>query len=158
MVGDDGNFIVRGKNIKTALLNFDLSGLRPDADVVSASLKVFATNGKGTVWVGSYALKRPWSEMEATWWEAMTGTKWEQPGANGAADRAPSPTDTQKVMGTGWVAFDVTAIAQEMLQGDAYGIALRGDDAANGGEWYFVSREFPTLQPMLEVTYRYPSR
>ena len=158
MVGDDGNFIVRGKDIKTALLNFDLSGLRPDAELVSASLKVFATNGKGTVWVGSYALKRPWSEMEATWWEAMAGTKWEQPGANGAADRAPNPTDTQKVMGTGWVAFDVTAIAQEMLQGDAYGIALRGDDAANGGEWYFVSREFPTLQPMLEVTYRYPSR
>ncbi len=156
-VGHDGNFIVRGKDIKTALLNFDLTGLGQDAEVVQATLKVYATNGKGTVWVGSYALYRPWSEMNASWWEADAGTKWESAGANGPSDRSQSPTSVQEVSQTGWVSFDVTAIAQEMLAGDAYGIALRGDDAMFGGEWYFISREFPTLQPMLEVTYRYPS-
>ncbi len=156
-VGDDGNFIVRGKNIKTALLNFDLSGLPAGAEVLDAQLSVYATNGRGTVDIGSYAVYRMWSEMEATWWEAMAGAKWEVAGANGPSDRASTPTDTKSVNGTGWVTFDVTGIAQEMLAGDAYGIALRGDNAANGGEWYFVAREFPTLQPELTVTYRYPA-
>ncbi len=158
-VGDDGNFIIRGKDIKTALLNFDLRGLGERTEILSAKLKVFATNGKGKVWVGSYALYRPWSEMEATWWEAQAGTKWEIPGANGASDRSTLPTDMQTVDETGWVTFEVTAIAKRMLAGEAFGIALRGDDAQNGGEWYFISRDFPepTLRPMLEVTFRYPS-
>ena len=157
-VGDDGNFIVRGKNIKTALLGFDLSGLNAEAEILSATLKVYATNGRGRVWVGSYALRRPWSEMEATWWEAAAGEKWEMAGANGASDRAPNPTQVVAVDKTGWVEFDVTAIARCMFDGRAYGIALRGDDAEKGGEWYFISREFPRLRPVLEVTYRRPQR
>ncbi len=157
-VGDDGNFIVRGKNIKTALLGFDLAGLGEESEILSARLKVYATNGRGRVWIGSYALRRPWSEMDATWWEATTGVKWEQAGANGTSDRTPTPTDVQVVDKTGWVEFDVTAIARCMFQGKAYGIALRGDDAENAGEWYFVSREFPRLNPVLEITFRHPNR
>lgn len=156
--GSDPNLIVRGKNIRTALLGFDLSGLPAGSEVVSARLHLFATNGKGSVTIGAYNLLRPWSEANATWWEADTGVKWEQPGANGAGDRENTPTDVQVVNSTGPVTFDVTAAAQSWLAGTGYGIALRGDDAANGGQWFFLSREFsePKLWPALEVTYRYP--
>ena len=156
-VGDDVNMKVRGKNIKTALVAFDLSGLPAGSEILSAHLKVFATNGVGQVTVGAYNVLRPWSEKEATWWEASSGTKWEVPGANGASDRCPMPADSQVVKKTGWVTFDVTKIAQAWLQGKGTGIALRGDDAAYGGEWNFITREFTEYRPVLEVVYRHPS-
>ncbi|NPA90901.1 MAG: S8 family serine peptidase [Chloroflexi bacterium] len=156
-VGDDVTMKVRGKNIKTALLGFDLSSLPEGTEILSARLKVFATNGVGEVTVGAYNVLRKWSEMKATWWEADEGVKWEEPGANGASDRCPMPADTQVVKSTGWVTFDVTKIAQAWLKGKGTGIALRGDDAAHGGEWNFVTREFPDYHPVLEIEYRYPS-
>ncbi len=156
--GPDPNLIVRGKDIRTALLAFDLTGLPAGSEVVSAQLKLYATNGKGIVTIGAYNLLRPWSEANATWWEADVGVKWDQAGANGAGDREATPTDTQVVNGSGWVTFDVTAAAQSWLAGEGFGVALRGDDAALGGQWFFISRDFPepALRPALEVTYRYP--
>jgi len=158
-VGDDPAVHVRGKDIRTALLTFDLSSVPNNAQVTSATLKVYATSGVGTVTVGAYNLMRDWSENDATWWEAMVGEKWASPGANGDTDRDQVALDTKAVGSGGFVTFDVTAAAQALLDGTGYGIALRGDDAANGGEWLFVSREFNNadLLPVLEVTYSYPS-
>lgn len=159
MVGDDVNFIVRGKDIRTALLAFDVSGLPADAEVVSAELQVYATSGRGALRIGAYNVLKPWSEMNATWWEADTGVKWEVPGANGATDRAAMPTDSQVVSGVGPVTFDVTAAVQSWLMGEGTGIALRGDEVLTpyGGEWRFIAREFTTLRPQLRIVYRYPS-
>lgn len=156
-VGDDITMMVQGKNIRTALIKFDLSGLPEDAEILSATLKVFATNGSGTVTIGAYNVLKPWSEMNATWWEADAGTKWDVAGANGAGDRSATPTDVQAVSSSGWVMFDVTSAAQSWLAGTGYGIALRGDDAANGGYRNFTTREFPQDHPVLELQYRYPS-
>lgn len=157
MMGNRVTMMVRGKNIQTALVGFDLSGLPQGTQILSAKLKVFATNGSGTVTIGAYNVLKPWSEMNATWWEADTGMKWEVAGANGASDRSATPTDTQMVSKSGWVTFDVTSAAQSWLEGAGYGIALRGDDAANGGYRNFLTREFPQDHPMLELQYRYPS-
>ena len=158
-VGSGPNLKVRAKDIRTALLAFDLSGLPEDAEILSADLQLYATFVRGTVNIGAYNVLRPWSEANASWWEADVGEKWEQPGANGAADRAAMPTDVQTVSAGGWVTFDVTSAAQAWFMGEGYGIALRGDEVLTpfGGEVDFISREFTTLRPQLTVTYRYPS-
>ncbi len=158
-VGDDVNIRVRAKDIRTGLLAFDLSTLPTDAEILSANLQLYATVVRGVANIGAYNVLRPWSEMNASWWEADTGVKWEVPGANGPTDRSAMPTDVQTVSGTGWVSFDVTSAAQAWLDGMGYGIALRGDDVLTpfGGEVHFIAREFPTLRPKLEITYRYPS-
>ncbi len=160
MAGSAINLKVRGKDIRTALLSFDLTGLPAGTEILTATLKIFATTGKGSVLVGAYNVLRPWSEDNATWWEADAGTKWEEAGANGAADRDATPTDSQVVDKTGWVMFDVTAAAQTWVDGTGYGIALRGDEVLSpfGGEWHFISREFTEYRPMLEVQYRYPKQ
>ena len=160
MAGSAINLKVRGKDIRTALLSFDLTGLPAGTEILTATLKIFATTGKGSVLVGAYNVLRPWSEDNATWWEADAGTKWEEAGANGAADRDATPTDSQVVDKTGWVMFDVTAAAQTWVDGTGYGIALRGDEVLSpfGGECHFISREFTEYRPMLEVQYRYPKQ
>jgi len=149
---------VRQKNVKSALLYFDVSSIPANATIKSATLKVYASYGSlPNLLLSGYALKKPWDVNTANWWNASSMSKWEMAGANGSGDRDSTPFDSALVKAGGWVTLDATALVQSWVSGSNYGLILRGDNAAPKTEWQIISSDFsnPALRPTLEVTYDY---
>ncbi len=149
---------VRQKNVKSALLYFDVSSIPANATVKSATLKVYASYGSlPNLLLSGYALKKPWDVNAANWWNASSASKWDIAGANGRGDRESTPFDSVLVKTGGWVTLDATALVQSWVSGSNCGLILRGDNAAPKTEWQLISSDFgnTTLRPTLEVTYDY---
>jgi hypothetical protein len=151
-----------------ALLQFDLSVLPSNVEVVSATLGLFSQlhSGVGDMAVNCYGIKRPWDVQDATWENATQTTQWEEPGCNGPNDRELTPSSTVVVTsGETWHHFDVTELAQSWVADPStnHGVVLEGQ-AAGTGYWRFVSsdqEEEPPqakhrLRPKLELIVRLP--
>ncbi len=141
------------------LIRFDLSPLAEGAEVLSATLGLYAYDGGRQVTVEAYQVLRPWLEMEATWHRPRVGETWDGPGCTGAGmDRAATPCSVQTLDGTPrWCDLDVTGAARDWVTGaaDNHGLLL----AAAPGSWldtyYFRSASWRqnSQRPKLVITY-----
>ncbi|HEX2177014.1 MAG TPA: DNRLRE domain-containing protein [Nocardioidaceae bacterium] len=135
--------------VKRAFLRFDLAGcsIPPDAVVRSAELSLYLWSAPSAARTyGAFRLTSAWDETTLTWASA-------QPSAVGSA----TATVTTGTAGT--VRWDVTTDVQAHVRtpSSSHGWVLR-DLTETGGstrEAGFVSREYGTAPPSLEITY-YP--
>lgn len=166
--------------ITRGLVRFDLSSLPANAQVTQATLEirqVVVTDGQGddVVMIGAYRLLKDWGEggagagyssRGASWdynfYEqgGAANSTWEVPGADGATDRAATPTDIVDVdTGIAWKYWNVTSDVQKMASGEYanYGWILFGPTAvADGDRLRFHSREAADPGVFLRVTYVIP--
>lgn len=124
---------IQGQGFKRTLMNFDVSVIPAGAEVVSATLRLTASeydDGKTNLSldVGAYLLNRSWVANQATWQLASTGVSWGVAGGdNVPADRAASPASTttvQRISGTRpselvTYDWDVTSIVQAWVSNPA---------------------------------------
>jgi len=162
--GDRSWISVRSGEVQVGLLQYDLSVLPSEAEVITATLRlnrIFQTNPNAMDMV-VYRLLRPWAEMEATWDLATAGEAWAQPGGAIGDDFFPPAADRVEVRSDlEWVSLDVTSIVHAWHDGwgPNYGFMLRGYGEGQV-EYRFASSEHPTQarRPQLIVTYRLPRR
>lgn len=137
---------------KFGLVRFDLGEIPEKAEIRSARLvlsRVYyddagATPGISPL-ISAHRIIRNWNETSmngATWSSAknnVSGGKWEVPGARGASDIAPAPTDFVNPFFNNPVQiFDLTQDVREIVSGRAAnnGWILCGPEDASGR--YFV--------------------
>jgi len=114
------------------LLRFDLSGI--PSKIVGAKLRVYYYDGYAspTGAVQVYRVKRAWSETQATWNNAASGSVWQMPGAMGLDDIAPDPL-AQVVAPAAyptWFELDLDALTVDRMRSGYYpneGFLMRGD-------------------------------
>lgn len=162
----NGNFgsaidvYVRQPNVKSLLVQFDLSAITNLAQVADAQLGIYVPYSNRPVDVDAYEVYKAWSEGETTWNAASGSTMWEAPGASGASDRASMPTDSMTAVGGGeWLWFDVTDLAQNWVQNPDmnYGVIFVGTGGVNG-EMQAVASDFNVffVRPQLRLYYMAP--
>ncbi|MEO5727938.1 MAG: DNRLRE domain-containing protein [Byssovorax sp.] len=129
------------------LLRFDVASSPAGSVVSSATLTVNVTNRTSGSGYALYPLSRSWSETQATWQSAASGSAWAAAGAHGASDRSGAaigsltPTVTGKAIVTlnaagvaavqGWVDSPSTNFGFVVDTGDnADGLAFESSNAA----------------------------
>jgi len=146
--GDDLRYQLHlGGEGRRTLIAFDLSMLPRDAKLAKAvlMLNVEELDRKADRNYRIVALKRRWSEGVVGVMGGLNGTtnelrplggrklypigdteNWEQPLYAGPSDRQPEPVDLLAIEKTGWLALDLTALAQKWLSGEwpNHGIAI----------------------------------
>ena len=151
-----------------ALLQFDLSVLPSNVQVISATLQVVSSNrtGIGNMTLNCYGIRRAWDVRDATWLDATQATTWEVPGCGGASDRDLTPVSSVLVTAEDTIyTLDVTSLARAWVAdpGANHGVLLEGQ-ATGTGYWTFVSSDQPErppyglhrLRPKLELVVQLP--
>jgi hypothetical protein len=162
----NGNFgsaidvYVRQPNVKSLLVQFDLSAITNLAQVADAQLGIYVPYSNRPVDVDAYEVYKAWSEGETTWNAANGSTMWEAPGASGASDRASMPADSMTAVGGGeWLWFDVTDLAQHWIHHPDMnnGVIFVGTGGVNG-EMQAVASDFNVffVRPQLRLYYMAP--
>jgi len=142
-----------------SLVRFDLSGIPRQAIITSAQLQLYAYHAEGDadLSLGSYGVRRPWSEQGATWNEASTGVPWGIPGCGHTfSDRAAEPTDRARAVSTGWYTWSVTEDVQRMVSdpGTNAGWLVRQiDDHPGVMTFYATEGDRVGYRPRLLVEY-----
>ena len=135
---------IRADGNGKALLQFDLSILPTDAEVVSATLSLVSSYGSGgDLQIDCYGIRRPWEMPDANWSQATDMTEWEGPGCGGPGDRETTPADSVVVtQGDTLHQWDVTSLARQWVAnpGDNHGVVLEAD-ASGSGLWTFISSD-----------------
>lgn len=147
-----------GQSINT-LLRFDLRDIPQGATVRSVTLTFHVkdqTSGEGFF---LYTAGRAWSESQATWTQAATGSAWSVPGARGAADRGSTVLGTLIPTATGAYTVTLGAAGLAAVHGwvnnpaSNQGFVLDANTNMDGLK--VASSEAATLsqRPWLAVTY-----
>ncbi len=163
------HFLIAGRQCtypkKRSLIRFDLAGVPPGADVVSATMSLYYEYNHGGFNkidrnVQVYTVKKPWVETQATFQMATLAIGW---GANWLApgeDYVPEMVDAQLMtpQGSGkYYDFDVTAAVQGWVATPAsnHGLLIKANNEEQcGGEIRFISREGAAEKvPKLSVTW-----
>ena len=162
---------IQGQGYKRSLLNFDVSAIPPQAEIISATLRLTASNyddGKGhlSLNVGAYLVNRAWVANQVTWLLASTGNSWATAGCEAVpADRAGTPASTtrvQEISGTRpWeiktYTWDVTAIVQAWVNNPSAqaGLLLLAQDV-NYRDVGFYDSAYGVVEqrPLLVVQWR----
>jgi hypothetical protein len=151
---------VKGGDLKSVLIRFDLQGVPPGANVVKAEMvfHVETCFDNRAQDVAAYRVLRPWSESSASWTNADQGTRWAVPGCSGVGtDRLGVPDDATVLDGYGtFRGLDVTASVRHWLQHpeENYGWLVRGEGASNAEYSLDSSRgNSLTRRPVLRVDY-----
>lgn len=130
---------------RIALVTFDLADLPPEAQIQSATLRLYQTGAAGasTYWVYPRAITGSWSQNSVTW-NTMPDTTSAGSGANLNSS-------------AGWKTWDVTDIVEEWAQGALTnnGISLNGGADAIGDRT-FDAREAGSRPPQLVIEYTLP--
>lgn len=139
---------VYGYNV---LIDFDLSSLPPDAEIISATLRLGLlfnlsrniNSPDAEINVMSEAITESWDEYAVTWLN--------HPGYSDQGDPA-NPVDGASV----WEEWDVTNIVTAWKTGaiPQYGIRLFSSASDNIDMYQFYSREYSFNAPELVVSYR----
>ncbi len=154
---------VRPNDEWATLLKFDLTGIvPPTATVVEGYLDLYVnTRSNDSNWMDAkvYALRRNWTEGQATWNRATSSVLWTTPGANGIpSDRTNTLLDQQRLDEVQvWKRFDVTQALAEWVSGSQanHGLAIKGGSGSGGVNYDFASSENGDLsiRPRLVFTY-----
>jgi hypothetical protein len=153
------------KKVLYGLLRWDLSAIPAGARVLEAWI-TFSVSGPSS---GSdkpyhvYALKRPWTEAEATWQGAASGRPWRQAGARAKEDRGTEALAVIVPLEKGELRAMLNEAGLAQLQAwvrqpaTNFGVLLGNDDNSNG--FRFESREVkaPERRPKLTVLFTAPS-
>jgi len=150
------------------LLQFDLSLLPTNVEVLSAKLSLHASHHNGAVGMEArcYGVRRPWAVQDATWLKATSSTQWQVPGCGGLSDRELEPISSVVLTSdASTYVWDVTPLAQAWVAdpGANHGVLLEGDRAGTG-YWTFLSSDQPErppsglhrLRPKLELVVALP--
>ena len=147
-----------GKSVD-GLLRFDLAGVPAGSTVESVKLTVHVVNATSGEGYALYAAKRTWSEAQATWTSAASGSAWATAGARGANDRGAQVLGTLLPTATGAHTLTLNADGVAAVQGwvdqpaSNRGFVL--DAQTNMDGLVFASAEAATVgeRPQLSVTY-----
>ncbi len=143
----------------SSLLRFDLSPVPTGATVFRAtlSLRASARSGPQISRAGFFPLKRDWVGAEATWTDARTGVRWQQPGALGANDAGSRAGETYIWTSDAWFSFDVTQLVQGWVKTPSsnYGLILRANPSTSDILYDFVASDAaPASQSASAQAYR----
>ncbi len=160
--GDEDYLRVRQPGVASALLQFDLSTLPPEAEVVEASLWLYSSlssNAANRLYMTAYPLQTAWTEDQVTWLESSNGVLWEKPGAAGEADHE-SPVGWSWIDAPGWAEFELDAAVVAGWHADPdsnHGLLMRGEGTENREvAYWFFSKEYEPgdeVHPRLVVGY-----
>jgi len=157
---------VSADGTQQALLQFDLTLLPRNVEVVSATLSVVASfrQGAGDMTVECYGIQRPWEVSQANWISATQSTAWQAPGCTGPLDRQQRPDASVVVTTAATYNWDVTDLARQWVADPSqnHGVLLRAAGAGTG-YWTFVASEQAEdrhenyrKRPKLELVVRLP--
>ncbi|NKB49626.1 MAG: DNRLRE domain-containing protein [Alphaproteobacteria bacterium] len=146
----------------SSLMFWDISEIPSDALVDSASITINVTNVNSTAY-NIYQMLTGWQETTVTWNEASSGTPWQSPGADGAADRGATVLGAMSSGVTGPLTVPLNQagldVIQSWIDGSApnHGFITTNTSASNGLD--FSSREASGAlnHPKLSVTYSLPT-
>ncbi|GMT99813.1 hypothetical protein KH5H1_39330 [Corallococcus caeni] len=144
------------------LLRFDVSAIPANATVQAVRLTFNVRNSTTGEGYFVYAAGRAWTEGQATWTLAATGSPWSGAGASGSADRGSTSFATLLPGATGSYGVDLNAAGISAVQGwvanagTNQGFVLDAPTNLDGLE--LDSSEAATLanRPKLTVTYALP--
>lgn len=142
-------------HIGRGLVSFDLSSIPPGKVLKTATLRLFTgsfSNPKASVLTVN-PVNVPWTEGGATWKSADgTSNSWMNGGFGGNFGAAAASATIGSSYTSGWVEWDVTALAQQWINGGSpnYGVGVLIDTPSI---IIFNSREFTANQPQLVLTY-----
>ncbi len=151
---------VSSNEVRLTLLKWNLSPILGGSIVHAVRLRVDVDDETSPTGYGVFELKRPWSELQATWLEASLGQSWAGEGASGASDRGftlLSPFSPRN-KGAHEVSFNDAGVAlvQNWINNSSTnnGIIL-AFSAINSNEAQFQSKNGSPAseRPILEVTY-----
>ena len=159
--------VFQADNRLVPLLRFDLSSVPRGSRVMEAYLHLYVPTNqppdryREPCKVAAYCVRRAWVAEEASWNRASAAQPWEEPGCNGTSDRCQSHnfSETSQTTGQGtWFEITVTSIAQQWVDGDNHGLALRGYAESFGRSAFLSSRYFDSdYHPWLEVRWNLPT-
>ncbi|NOZ06487.1 MAG: DNRLRE domain-containing protein [Chloroflexi bacterium] len=143
------------------LIRFDLSGLPPDAEILTATLKLWdnTVSGSGAIDVGAYTLLKDWDVAMTNWYSATNTVAWTLPGAASPDnDRVATYEDTAHLTSaTRWYSWDLTALVTQWVAtpGSNHGVILV-DRTGNATIHSLATSEFSdaSVRPILELVYR----
>ena len=152
----------REDNWQVPLLNFDVFSIAGTA-IVHAELELYVVEPdqqhsyRGPCTLAAYCVKKDWTLAEVTWNRASIGQDWDEAGCNGSGDRCPSPSGIAETRGVNeWTEpIDVTSIVQAWVNGENYGLVVRGYTPGSVGHAAFVSSRDRSadFRPKLTVQY-----
>ena len=153
---------VRNGDIQQVLLRFNLADIPPRAIITKADLQLWVkdrTNPNSLV-ATVYALRRPWDEGTADFYQSQANHPWEIPGAKGSFDRDPQPLVSALLPSSGLVPFSITDIVQQWVREPAsnHGLIIGSHQSSGAVAFAFASREDmePDHRPHLLVYYYIP--
>jgi len=143
------------------LIKFDLSLIPTGATVTQASLELFAwyrsTSDLGSALITAYQVKRPWTEIAATWNKATTVIAWGMPGCNDpVGDYSPTTAVTTSLRWVnGTYSWDITHMVQQWVANPLTneGVVLLGTGQPVQYQFRTSEASGPTQRPLLRVTF-----
>jgi ferric-dicitrate binding protein FerR (iron transport regulator) len=140
-----------------ALLRWDLSSIPPGSRVRAASLSLHVTEPSRGAAFYFHEPARAWTESEATWKFAASGSPWRLPGSLGGVERWAPPLGTLAALVKGEYTATLNEAGVALVQSwvnapsSNVGLILAGTDP--GASLHFQSREasIPETRPKLTV-------
>lgn len=153
-----------GEVRNAVLVRWDISSIPPRSKVVAAEVSFWVTGALNGPGARVFEIRKLWEESEATWKLARTGMPWQQAGARGEQDAAPS-----RVLATiapslnGWSTFPLNdagvALVQQWVLAPVtnHGLGIQKEPP---NAWDLNSREWATKEhrPKLTVSYLPPAK
>jgi hypothetical protein len=159
-----GGLSIKGGELKSVLVRFELQGkLPPNAEILAAELVFYVENaGPQSLQVGTFRVLRPWAESAATWYYATSSIRWATPGCNAVgSDRVGTADDTLTLMHRAvYRGLNVTDSVRYWLQhpDQNYGWLVKGVGDSNPEYGFASSRNIvPERRPALRIDYTIPA-
>jgi len=139
---------IKGDGSYVSLIRFELPEQLRGRIIVSATLELLTRyrDKPLTAMVGTYRLRRPWLEDQATWVNASSGESWTLPGI-WPADCDITPSDEQEVTESGvWTKFDVTQLVDDWLADPSSNNGVMVRSGGSGSVVYHFSSSEDNVQ------------
>ncbi len=141
------------------VMRWDISSIPFGSLVQKATITLNVTNGTADLYE-IYAVKRNWSESEATWNQFRSGSPWQTAGGTGENDIDPTVLGTVTAAAIGSLKIDLNAAGIAVVQSwinnpeTNFGFLIQ-DYAGSTDQIQFSSSEFATAasRPKLTISY-----
>lgn len=162
--GTSATLTINGKPDDGALLKWNLSSIPIGSTLQSASISINVTGTSANTYE-IYELKRNWTESQATWKQAATGSNWQTAGAQGSSDRGTTVLGTITATSTGLWNIALNAAGVSVVQGwinnpaSNFGFIIQDYADANRDDLLFNSKEVSIAanRPQLQLIYNPPT-